>query len=466
MKFESFVPIEKRIFEYVKANSIETFYFGNLKETICNEFNIPIENEEFVNWIRTNYDEIQQYNKCLEQIRELERNKNEIERKLSNLKNRKKELEDQKQKFEKELKYNIDKEKERLHELQSIPDKMKQIEDKMFKSPLDESIYNTLKSEKRQLELYISDHKKYINENESKIQLLNKEIDKIVIESGETEREIPIIDQKIDELNFNLNAYFEHDIPEINAIIVIIFFITHKIPFLNDYGELALSNLERKKMGQTIIENIRPFKGKLKEIPENLFLKSNNDKYLKKWKSLLFDYFKKMPDFSDIKYIPYSKDFPDWDFQILNRIDSFDMVAAVWFSLRNALKTKPGLTTMDNRIYLWVTNSTFVEIFIRKQNDQKPFIGIYYTKREYHNDPIDEHVSNNIIGGYTNSGFYVPIGIYIVNNDYSAEIYFKQSALLQDSIYPLMNNQSSSAISKNKNIKKQQELMDDLYDDD
>jgi hypothetical protein len=200
--------------------------------------------------------------------------------------------------------------------------------------------------------------------------------------------------------------------------------------------------------------------------PESL-IHHQNLEFAKDWRDVLFKIFAKPPDLAEIASVSYCESFPNWNFEIYSEPIKTDHFAAIWMSLQNALLTKPGLMTKDGRLYLWITNSIFAEIRIRKQNNARQFLGLFTIKkidsykREFYYSQTD---MPRIIGGYTDSGFYIPYGVYIIDNQISLEISFHQNALLQETMQASMiSNQLSSekSISDREEERRRQE-----YDDD
>jgi hypothetical protein len=114
-----------------------------------------------------------------------------------------------------------------------------------------------------------------------------------------------------------------------------------------------------------------------------------------------------------------------------------DNLAAIFFSMKNAL-TKYEIIQVENGIsYLNVNNGIFVKILTRKnsRNIKNPAISLIARKTDNSSTSYSLTYNKNIFGGNSESGFILNNGLYITLKDYIFELYFDANSML------LNNNQ-------------------------
>jgi chromosome segregation ATPase len=149
--------------------------------------------------------------------------------------------------------------------------------------------------------------------------------------------------------------------------------------------------------------------------------------------------------------------------RINNNPLSEDLIAPLYFAFNRALKTGNFRFTSNGKIYVDFKNGIFAKIIVRKRHKDIPnkdLIALFKIKEER---DFTLYKSSKIFSGYTDSGFYLFNGVYIVHNDLVFEIFFDADAILLSSPYYQQQIISNASGAKCDDEKAAEE---DLWDDD
>lgn len=446
MHNSSFIVIKDRINEILNSITVDDFYFGELKLKILEEFDLPEDYDSF----NKNVGEV------FLNLQKIEQNKN---LKINSLKSSIEKIKVKEGALLKEIescKLNI---KELNDELQGIPsiEKDKKEEIRLLENEIsivvslsEKEPYKTqllkLESNKGKLEQWINSIPELQHQISESISILNKQLEIKKSDLRLVKLEISN-ENKILKDFINESVYQFDELLEAEAIKTICQYlyrnnVDYKLEDQDEYNSNERRYILTGYKKISITKNLNEISA-----PKSFFQHQNHD-FFKDWRNVLLEIFTKPPDFTKIESVSYCESFPNWNFEIYSNPVDVNLFAATWMSFQNALQNKSGLMTKDGRLYLWITNSIFAEIRIRKQNIAKHFLGIFAIKeKDRYNKEIFSSQTDKpkVIGGYTDSGFFIPYGIYIIDNQISIEVSFHQNALLQETTSNiLIANQLSS----------------------
>jgi predicted nucleic acid-binding Zn-ribbon protein len=166
-------------------------------------------------------------------------------------------------------------------------------------------------------------------------------------------------------------------------------------------------------------------------------------------------------------YVEVLRKLNDDKFLTLNPYQNTDDVAAIFLAISSSFIDKNAIRTETGVIYINFGNGIIAKLIVRENIDNinEDIVLIGEKRKGNNNNTRDKwycstYKDEYIFSGYTDSGFILNVGIYIITKELVFEIFFKASSLLIDNKYiPLFQEISDGK--KKADVDYEEELYND-----
>jgi len=266
------------------------------------------------------------------------------------------------------------------------------------------------------------------------------------------EKELALLDEKYFQLQSKIDS-LSTDKTDFN--------IDLETELYNSVYDLLIKNTDNKSFADLLFDS---------KIFEESFMLSQNIDLVQVKKSILKVVNSPIPSQTKNNYTQFFRKVGNQSYLALFPFKNSDAIAAIYFALSlginhrnhsNILKSESGI------IYINLGNGVVARSIIRENTDNINEDIVLLANRVRNNNiyhPWTDYIYNHkyIFCGYTESGYILNVGVYIVTKELIFEIYFQASALLiNNNQIPMLQINSDSE--KIADIDYQDNLL--LYDD-